>query len=142
MLADAETASFLSVSIDSGAVSEGERRLRSQYGFPGQDPGRYSATVRWLDYVKRLASMAANKRVWPIRHGKQSGYLRGCRCVKCRAANAHTIAISRAVRRITTKFEDIPHGTLGGYNNYYCRCDLCRAANSAHWAKYKRERGL
>jgi hypothetical protein len=27
------------------------------------------------------------------------------------------------------------HGTAGGYNNHYCRCDACRKA----WADYFRE---
>lgn len=31
--------------------------------------------------------------------------------------------------------ELIPHGTTGGYGNWKCRCQECRAA----WAAYKRE---
>ena len=34
----------------------------------------------------------------------------------------------------------IPHGTLGGYTNHSCRCAECRAANTAHNLRRRRER--
>lgn len=33
---------------------------------------------------------------------------------------------------------DVPHGTLGGYNNHRCRCDACRAAKAESQRDYKR----
>lgn len=32
------------------------------------------------------------------------------------------------------KLEEIPHGTVSGYNWHRCRCELCRAA----WTEYRR----
>lgn len=32
--------------------------------------------------------------------------------------------------------KDIPHGTLNGYKNYGCRCDLCRAKNAKSQVVY------
>lgn len=32
--------------------------------------------------------------------------------------------------------DGIPHGTLGGYTNHHCRCDLCRTVI----VKYNRDR--
>ncbi len=32
---------------------------------------------------------------------------------------------------------DVPHGTPGGYTNHACRCDLCKAANSAYQRKQR-----
>jgi len=31
--------------------------------------------------------------------------------------------------------QSIPHGTIDGYTNHVCRCDLCMAA----WARYMRD---
>jgi predicted secreted Zn-dependent protease len=43
----------------------------------------------------------------------------------------------------------IKHGTQGGYTNRKCRCDLCRAANTAYqrvnlpkWRAKRRAAGL
>lgn len=32
------------------------------------------------------------------------------------------------------------HGTLSGYRNSNCRCDLCRAANSAYYRKWRKDK--
>lgn len=29
-----------------------------------------------------------------------------------------------------------PHGTWGGYTNWFCRCDRCRTANTAGMRSY------
>lgn len=34
------------------------------------------------------------------------------------------------------------HGTLGGYNNYRCRCELCRGAHSVYYKKKYKDRKI
>ena len=43
-------------------------------------------------------------------------------------------------------WDDIPHGTPGGYTNWKCRCSRCTAANAAaqerYWARRRKGFGL
>lgn len=63
----------------------------------------------------------------PTSHGME-GYSQGCQCERCTRANREH---GRDVKRqLATKDPaEIPHG-LGGYNNYSCRCVICRAAGA------------
>jgi hypothetical protein len=67
-------------------------------------------------------------------HGTVRGYsFFGCRCDRCRKANADRSRERRERRRLRPDL--IPehlHGTLTGYLNWACRCDRCRAANTQH----------
>ena len=48
----------------------------------------------------------------------------------------HSTPTARKVKVLDA--DDPRHGTIGGYTNYSCRCDECRAANNAHQADYMR----
>lgn len=85
-------------------------------------------------------------------HGKVSSYTgRGCRCPECTTAqreahreyrvnNPEKVRASNArykARLQETPFEEIPHGTIRGYNIYGCRCADCRKANTARCQRYR-----
>jgi len=38
--------------------------------------------------------------------------------------------------------ELIPHGTIGGYTNWGCKCDRCLDAWAAYIERYRREHGI
>lgn len=59
------------------------------------------------------------------RHG-YGGYSKGCRCAKCRAAKAAYMRLKRAAEP-TGHVDGITHG-YAGYQDYKCRCDICRTA--------------
>lgn len=64
------------------------------------------------------------------RHGTFNAYSNhGCRCAKCKAANAEQVAADRK-RRAEEPVPDHVHGTENGYRNYGCRCEPCKAANT------------
>lgn len=63
------------------------------------------------------------------RHGTYKGYVAFCRCAPCRQANRDY----KRQWRAQSSSEPLPidsskHGTPGGFNEYGCRCDRCRAA--------------
>ena len=87
-----------------------------------------------------------------IPHGTAGGYTNfACRCEDCtraqreadrkyRANNPEKVRAANArykARLEQTQFADIPHGTIGGYNNYKCRCADCRKANTARCQRYR-----
>lgn len=77
------------------------------------------------------------RRCYP--HGNVTGYHQGCRCEACtKAASAYKMRLTdaRAVRNAT----DAPHGTVGGYRNWKCRCTLCTAAHSNACKAYYQSR--
>lgn len=67
-------------------------------------------------------------------HGNTAGYVRGCRCDACRDAMRSYMQDWRTTitARVAAGELTIPHGTLGGYNNYACRCKECRNAARLH----------
>jgi hypothetical protein len=58
--------------------------------------------------------------------GSGATYHEGCRCQDCTAASTQGKAAHRARRGGTLPAGDARHGTLNGYTNYMCRCELCR----------------
>jgi len=71
-------------------------------------------------------------------HGKLSGYQKGCRCYDCRRAKADYNLSQKGVKSpayrkildMPLDHPEYPHGTKTGYR--YCKCDACRAANTAY----------
>lgn len=59
------------------------------------------------------------------RHGTNSAYIGGCRCLPCTLAGI-------ANRRRGLPDGDPRHGTKNGYQNLGCRCADCREANRLH----------
>ena len=91
-----------------------------------------------------------------IEHGSYYGYARlGCRCPACTEAKreyarqhyqnnrermrAHESEYV-ARKRTETAWEDISHGTVGGYGLYGCRCEECRAIKSREHYHKRKER--
>ena len=73
----------------------------------------------------------------PLVHGTRRAYggQHMCRCDECRAENRRTQ--QKRKNAILAKWiegrgdeMDIPHGTESGYQNWYCRCDPCKAAGA------------
>jgi hypothetical protein len=62
-------------------------------------------------------------------HGTAQAYRKGCRCVQCIAGNTARARQYRAQCAARPR-EEVPHGTIGGYVNWSCRCTLCRIANA------------
>ena len=93
----------------------------------------------WLNYIASLpsrwtygtvGSTVGRPAAQPIPHGTKYGYNRGCRLDCCRSAMSRAKADHRSRLAAKTPFDQIPHGTVNGYDNYRCRCDQCRHANS------------
>lgn len=59
-------------------------------------------------------------------HGT-AGYMRGCRCARCRIAAVERVRRWREANGPETVTDDM-HGKPGTYSNRGCRCDLCRTA--------------
>lgn len=71
--------------------------------------------------------MARPKDTSPYPHGENRGWWRGCRCVECvTAIRAHWKKKRDEIRE--KPIPDHVHGTVNGYNNFMCRCELCLAA--------------
>jgi hypothetical protein len=74
------------------------------------------------------------------RHGTITAYgYHGCRCARCKAANA--AAQQEARDRRQKAISEVPpevHGSENGYSNYRCRCTACKAAHAVA-ARAKRE---
>ncbi len=69
-----------------------------------------------------------------MRHGTYTGCKKyKCPCTPCRQWGIEDRRARRA-RLAATVFEEIPHG-LNGYNNYFCRCETCKAAKRVANAK-------
>lgn len=86
----------------------------------------------------------------PTVHGHSTYHNHGCRCDVCRsAASAYKQARrekARAARRTAEAeggryvAEGVTHGE-NGYDNYMCRCDVCRTAhNTASNRRARRRR--
>lgn len=66
-------------------------------------------------------------------HGTFGGYNNhGCRCDRCRAANAAEFARSKAARADRLRMDPTlaPHGVASTYGNWGCRCRPCTEANA------------
>lgn len=75
-----------------------------------------------------------------VRHGTPGAYTNhGCRCEKCKAANAEAQRSYRARRAAREVPWDV-HGTVNGYANWLCRCNLCRAAHTKMARKVRARR--
>lgn len=73
------------------------------------------------------------------RHGSVNGYTNhGCRCERCRAAEARRQKRWRA--SVSLRPDDPQHGTNNGYTNYGCRCPRCSAAHKAYNRQYYQSR--
>ncbi len=74
-------------------------------------------------------------------HGHPTRYAQGCRCTKCRAANAERCRGQQERRVADPEAADrAGHGNASTYQNYGCRCRPCTDANSAKSAAYKAAR--
>lgn len=74
-------------------------------------------------------------------HGHPSRYAQGCRCTKCRAANAERCRGQQRRRTADPNGADrAGHGKASTYQNYGCRCRPCTEANSAKSVAYKAAR--
>jgi len=71
--------------------------------------------------------------------GTFARYNSGCRCAKCRRANAKRHAEQRVRRKSSHSVDTIPHGA-SGYVNYGCECDVCRDAVSERNQLQRRSR--
>ena len=69
-------------------------------------------------------------------HGKRGTYHNGCRCNDCRGATRLYEKDIRDRRR-SRELPEGMHGTIGGYRNWSCRCDECRAAQAASIRAYR-----
>jgi len=63
-----------------------------------------------------------------VNHGTRANYNAGCRCPSCRSANASYFWDLRERNRGLEVPEHV-HGSINGYVNYCCRCELCKAAS-------------
>ena len=90
-----------------------------------------------------------------MEHGKRQTYVHHkCRCDDCTAANREYLRPYRAANRdkIRTsqaeysaelkKSKDIPHGTRYGYSDFGCRCDECKAANTAYARQLRQQKDI
>lgn len=77
-----------------------------------------------------------------------SGYVRGCRCDECKAANTRRVARRQAERRAArvevggrpVAVAAKAHGLVGTYVNHGCRCESCTTAMSRRVQVAKRAR--
>lgn len=67
-----------------------------------------------------------------------TSYARGCRCDRCKAVNREKGRRTRANNRskLGNGFSDFTHGR-SGYDNWGCRCGVCKAAASKARARYR-----
>lgn len=98
-----------------------------------------------IDYgnLRRLLPAGFNPNNEPS-HGSVTRYRRGCRCDRCRSANAAYFREFRASMRAQGR---VPYGTKHGYSgyvNYGCRCEVCTEENRAmareQWRKHSAKR--
>jgi hypothetical protein len=70
-------------------------------------------------------------------HGLASTYTKGCRCPRCREAHRrrHKRLRDERAARARADASVVPHGTVGGYSNWDCRCDRCRHIWSLNLAR-------
>jgi len=93
--------------------------------------------------VQRWAAAAGVSSGWEppnlVPCPSSASYARGCRCEGCVAANLEEgrLVKARRVKRGKTGKTEIPHGVTG-FNNWNCRCSICRTA----WGAYMRERRM
>lgn len=74
-------------------------------------------------------------------HGDHRTYAKGCRCTRCRAANAERCRRQQERRISDPEAADrAGHGKASTYQNYNCRCRPCTEANSAKSLAYKAQR--
>lgn len=66
-------------------------------------------------------------------HGKVWSYNHGCRCQDCRDASTERRRQQRSAWK--KRLDEAPHGTISGYGNWYCRCELC----TARWSLYMQQ---
>lgn len=74
-------------------------------------------------------------------HGRMSTYRHGCRCQKCRSANAlrHKQWRRRAAHN-PQGADRAGHGNASTYNNHGCRCEPCTEAHMARINAYRASR--
>lgn len=73
------------------------------------------------------------------RHGTFEFYQLGCRCDIC-IESWNTYNAMQRLRRANKGLPegDRRHGTLNGYQNYFCRCDQCAEARQVYFAERER----
>lgn len=100
---------------------------------------------------------------YPIPHGTENGYNRGCRCSECTKAqtlarkgrrqrqaarereknilrHTHHAIVDRIQRIPNREVEDgLQHGTDSTYSNHGCRCAECKEARRVYQAQYRDE---
>jgi hypothetical protein len=84
----------------------------------------------WMHRTGRTTPMEVwaqeREKRYPVLHGMESGYNRGCRCEKCKRASAEARRLRRWQGTVYTHNQS-------GYSNG-CRCDVCLTAHR----EYKR----
>ena len=73
-------------------------------------------------------------------HGTSSRYWAGCRCARCRAANAALHHEGRERRRRALATATVTHGSASTYRNWGCRCGPCHEAVLAQGARARAAR--
>lgn len=105
-------------------------RTRTEYAGPAMpDPRRVRNGLPVRPYVYRGTGVDTLT-------GCPSSYGKGCRCEDCRDKERQRHA--RVVAELAARpREQVPHG-LNGYDNWCCRCSICKAAKATAKADSRR----
>lgn len=83
----------------------------------------------------------------PVRCGSYAGYIKGCRCAECCAANTEyhkqrrrRNGVKERVIVNETPVDGVTHGTRAAYERAGCRCPECRAFNAARSKAFRDRR--
>jgi hypothetical protein len=80
------------------------------------------SSTKSLEFHHRKRSTKKDHKVWSWKESRRKAELKKCDLL-CRECHAKETAKERG-------YGTSPHGTLTCYQNYRCRCKLCRAANA------------
>lgn len=89
----------------------------------------YRVSTRTVSRWRDAEGLPVGRRKRERPHGTLTRYLYGCRCGRCREANAEAQRRGRKARWTNgLPPGDSRHGTLNGARAYGCRCDPCKRA--------------
>lgn len=106
---------------------------RWRENFKATDPEGFKAYTRAAR--QRWAANLTDEQREAIRENQTAR--RRARGVQPRTA-ARRVALTR--EQFVSDLSDPRHGTANGYNNWGCRCDACRRANTVYQAEYRARR--